>query len=71
MVADTLHVMAKKHDDKTNLKRKSISMRIDAALLDRLDRFCSSQDIPLDRTAFIEVAIRRLLDKKTEDEEDA
>lgn len=69
MIADTLHVMAKKQNEKSNLKRKSISMRIDAALLDRLDKFCESQDIPLDRTAFIEVAIRRLLEKKAEDEE--
>jgi hypothetical protein len=60
----TLHGMAtRKNEAKgSEKKRKGISLRVDADLLDRIDRFCESQPIPVDRTAFLETAARRFLE---------
>lgn len=67
MTTATLHVMAKakRKTDPTPepslRKRKTISLRVDADLLDAVDAYCDDQEIPIDRTAFIEVAMKRFL----------
>lgn len=65
MSVSTLLVMAdKKTKSSASRKRKTISLRMEADLLERLDAFCEAQDFPIDRTTFIEVAVRQLLDEK-------
>lgn len=45
-------------------KKVGISVRFDAALLERIDAWCRSQEFKIDRTEFLEVAARKLIEEK-------
>ncbi len=68
-VVSTINRMPKKPDQSdagkhSKPKRVSVSIRMREDLLRELDEHCEAQEIPIDRTAFIEVAVRRLLDQR-------
>lgn len=67
MPTATLVRMAKHQRKQSEKKRIGISIRIEAELLERIDEFCASQPIPVDRTAFFETGARRLLEAMSHD----
>lgn len=66
MATATLDGMPKTTNDdgKGDRKKVSISLRMDPDLLAEIAEFCESQEFKIDRTEFLEVAARRLLDEK-------
>lgn len=63
-MSDRLNLVAKKPKALNGESKKpTISVKIDDDVLKRLDAYCERQIVPLARSAFVNVAVKRLLDE--------